>query len=553
MLELIIPTLEDLWFREKLLADEETMSYNHAWGGTIPFPKEKWEDWYQYWIIDHENLRYYRYLKKENDYVGEISYHYDSEYDGYVTNVIIYSKYRGKGYGSKGLEMLCLAAKENAIPVLYDDIAIDNPAIDMFLKQGFYEVERTEEKIILRKELISEIIQDAGLDYDNCLVNLANSILKQFGARTSANTLTVADEYLAKDYKNVVVLLLDALGVSILEKHLDEAGFFRSHLKHKYSSVYPPTTVAATTSMLSGLYPNEHGWLGWDMYFPELDKNVMVFRNQEQRTEREGATPDIREEDKSIIWGKDSLKESSVVADFDAASKYIPYTNIMDKINEANDHTCAYASMPYIEPYPNTLEKILERIKELCDEPGQKFIYSYWEEPDSTMHKTGTISSETHKVVTSIEKMVEEFALELSDTLLFITADHGHIDSNNLCILDYPEVVNCLKRMPSIETRTLNLFVKEECMDQFPVIFKRNFGNKFLLLKREEALKENLFGVGKNRENLNELLGDYIALATSNTSIFNTHFDMQRMPGCHAGLTVEETCIPLIIVEGQVK
>ena len=32
------PKPEDLWFRQKLLADEETMSYNLAWGGTISFP-----------------------------------------------------------------------------------------------------------------------------------------------------------------------------------------------------------------------------------------------------------------------------------------------------------------------------------------------------------------------------------------------------------------------------------------------------------------------------------------------------------------------------------
>ena len=46
MIELVIPTLEEMWFRESLMADEETMSYNHAWGGTIPFPKEDWKDWY---------------------------------------------------------------------------------------------------------------------------------------------------------------------------------------------------------------------------------------------------------------------------------------------------------------------------------------------------------------------------------------------------------------------------------------------------------------------------------------------------------------------------
>ena len=65
MIELVIPALEDMWFREKLMADEETMSYNHAWGGTIPFPEEDWKDWYDYWIVDHEDRRFYRYLKDE--------------------------------------------------------------------------------------------------------------------------------------------------------------------------------------------------------------------------------------------------------------------------------------------------------------------------------------------------------------------------------------------------------------------------------------------------------------------------------------------------------
>ena len=138
MLEAVTPTFADMWFRESLMADEETMSYNHAWGGTIPFPKEKWQNWYDYWIINHENRRFYRYLKAENRFVGEVAYHYDPEYDGYVTNVIIFSAFRGKGYGAQGLELLFAAAKENGINALYDDIAIDNTAVRLFLKQGFY-------------------------------------------------------------------------------------------------------------------------------------------------------------------------------------------------------------------------------------------------------------------------------------------------------------------------------------------------------------------------------------------------------------------------------
>ncbi|MBR6381179.1 MAG: GNAT family N-acetyltransferase [Lachnospiraceae bacterium] len=153
MPETVIPALEELWFRESLLADEETMAYNHAWGGTIAFPRERWQDWYDWWIAHPENERYYRYLKTAQGFVGEIAYHYDPEYDGYVADVIVLAKYRGKGYGAAGLELLCKAAKENGITALYDDIAIDNPAIALFLKQGFRELYRTEEKIVLKKEL----------------------------------------------------------------------------------------------------------------------------------------------------------------------------------------------------------------------------------------------------------------------------------------------------------------------------------------------------------------------------------------------------------------
>lgn len=154
MLTLYEPKYEDLWFRQMMLADEDTMSYNHAWGGTIPFGEDKWRGWYDCWIADPDGKRYYRYLKNEDgQFVGEIAYHYDAEMQQEIANVMIYAKYRKRGYGGEALDLLCSAAKSNGVSVLYDDIAIDNPAVSLFLKHGFVEESRTEEIILLKKGL----------------------------------------------------------------------------------------------------------------------------------------------------------------------------------------------------------------------------------------------------------------------------------------------------------------------------------------------------------------------------------------------------------------
>ena len=148
------PQISDLWFREAMMADPETMSYNNAWGGTIPFPREDWEDWYDYWVRNPEG-RFYRYITTggSRSFAGEAAWHYDEERGIYITDVIIAAKCRGQGYGRAGLELLCEAAKKAGITELYDDIAIDNPGVNLFLRCGFQEEYRTDEVIMVKRIL----------------------------------------------------------------------------------------------------------------------------------------------------------------------------------------------------------------------------------------------------------------------------------------------------------------------------------------------------------------------------------------------------------------
>ncbi len=147
------PALEELSFRQALLGDLATMAYNHAYGGTIDFPRERWADWYARWV-EHPDQRFYRYLydPRADAFVGEAAYHFDEELNGYVCDVIVHAACRGRGYGGQGLALLCEAAKENGVERLYDNIAVDNPSVSLFLKRGFREVSRNEEYVLVAKD-----------------------------------------------------------------------------------------------------------------------------------------------------------------------------------------------------------------------------------------------------------------------------------------------------------------------------------------------------------------------------------------------------------------
>ncbi len=355
-------------------------------------------------------------------------------------------------------------------------------------------------------------------DYNNCIANLACSVLKYFGVQAPNKTLAMADELLKKQYKNVVVLLLDGMGRNIIEKNLDSDGFFRSNLKGIYTSVFPPTTVSATTSIDSGLFPNQHSWLGWECYYKELDKNVTVFNNTD-------------------INGNQA-------AEFNAAWTYCPYLRVADRIKDTGN--MAFEATPFSEPYPQSFSDICMRIKHLCSLDGRKYIYAYWNEPDSIMHRTGCFSKKSKSILRELECQTKELSKDLSETLLIITADHGQINSDSSVITDYPDVMECLLRMPSIEPRALNFFVKKGMEKQFEAVFNKHFGDKFILLCKEEAIAKELFGSGENNKRFNEMLGDYIAIATSDLAIYNKD---NKFIGVHAGLTEDEMEIPFIAIE----
>ena len=353
-------------------------------------------------------------------------------------------------------------------------------------------------------------------DYSNSLVNLSSSILKAFGVETKEPSLRIVDNILKKDYKNIVLLLLDGMGVSIMEKTLDKRGAFWSNLLLKYTSVFPATTVAATTSVLSSLPPISHAWLGWDNYYPEVGENVTVFLNKVQGTTRDAAS-------------------------YFVASKYAPYKSIITKINEGGGK--AFGSSPFIPPYPGTFDSVLDRVGMISKEKGRKFIYAYWTDPDGLLHESGTEDIVVRNELRTIEDKVSKLASSLSDTLFLVTADHGHIDADGVYINEYPEIMDTLLRLPSLEPRTPNFFIKEGRKEEFKERFLNRFSNDYVLLNRKEVIEKKLFGRENEHTLFKEMLGDYLGYSRSNKTLF---FYGEKLKSMHGSMTEDEMVIPLI-------
>lgn len=375
-------------------------------------------------------------------------------------------------------------------------------------------------------------------DYNNCILNIMSSFLKHYNAGCGYSSNKILDNILTKQYRNVVFMVFDGMGTNILRDNLHEDSFLAGHISATVTSVFPCTTTAATTSYYSGISPNEHGWLGWSLYFKEYGRMIDIFSNQDSFTfEQVGGTH--------------------------AAYSIMPYETVYEKIDSA----CAgklpiYTLMPSkisFSEHPNknikidNVEELCGNIKSLCSDKQNKFIMSYWFEPDKSMHSHGCHTDYIKTILRKINSLVEEMCIGLKDTLVVISADHGLVDINEEIYLDdVPEIDECLIMPPSVETRAASLFIKPEMKAVFEERFENLFGDRFRLFKKDEFMKNQLLGLGTTHRKVNEFIGDYMACATGH-SLFRyktaNSKDNFKYNGHHAGLCEDEMLVPLIIAE----
>ena len=356
---------------------------------------------------------------------------------------------------------------------------------------------------------------------DNCLVNLSNSILKAYGLKNYHETIPSIDKLLKDNNvpsKKLAVILLDGYGSYIQEKFKDTSNYILNHKYMEISSVFPPTTVAATTSFLTGKFPCETGWLGWIQKLPMYNVPVRMFNSD--------------------------FVDSGVVSPL-KSSDFLP---TQDLISLIDDYTSTYKAnklMSFLLGPNLTCDKFIKEANIMLQK--NDFTYLYYTEPDSSLHEYGTNSDKIKPVVEQINYIVKSLVETNKDTLFIVIADHGHIDSKYISLEECDKLYDILEtKFNCLEARSCMLFIKKDKLDVAENIISEYFSKEYFdIYNKQQIIDNKIFGIGNSNPHFEELLGDYLIVAKKEIGIADKY--SERLTSTHAGGTSFESRINVAV------
>jgi hypothetical protein len=347
------------------------------------------------------------------------------------------------------------------------------------------------------------------------LVSVSSSILRAYGIKPNHPSYAPLDELFQKNdvpHRKVCLVLLDGFGTAIQYYWRKKCPFIYSHRNMKITSVFPPTTVAATTALLTDLYPIENGWMGWTQKFPQYNLPVTMFPS-------------------TFIGGEEKTPENTL--------GLVPIEYIDTKINNLSSYKANHL-MGFLLPNPNTDQFILETEKMIHD---NNFTYAYWTDPDESLHEFGNKDERVGRVIEDLDKKIEKLVNDCPSTLILTIADHGHIDTKYFSIYEHEDFFSTLRnRSFGLEPRAASFYVKDIKKKEFEKLAHKYYGKYFYIYSAKEVREKKIFGLGKANKYYDEFVGDYL-LISKGPYTFSQDTTANFLLSHHAGGTARERYI----------
>lgn len=359
------------------------------------------------------------------------------------------------------------------------------------------------------------------LDPKNTLTNVSNSILGFFDVPKFHDSFKPLDKILKETKKEKIALvLLDGFGKVIFETYKDDIPYLYSHILTQYKSVFPPTTVAATTTLTTGKYPIETCYLGWTQYFKSRNAFINVFPSNNAFDHSEFFSP--------------SVTSTELKVDY-----------IWDLINKTQKHNAANISSFFkkTRDKEDDFEAFFEDADKLIKE--HDFVYIYSTNPDHLLHGLGIKNEEIRENVMYLESKVKELVENNPDTLFILTADHGFADIEEIDFKLHQDFLDTLNEdVFSIEPRFATVSVKDE--EKFLELANKYYSDYFYIKTKKELLEEHTFGYGEPSPLFDSTVKNYFLIAKDKYCFYQSDEPI-GFNGTHAGSLDIETDLYLLV------
>lgn len=332
--------------------------------------------------------------------------------------------------------------------------------------------------------------------------------------------------------RSAILVVVDGLGAVQLRAHAGHARTLSSAMAKKdvAESVFPTTTAAALTTLLTGVTPGVHGLVGYRVRDVRTDSLVNVLSGWES-----GGIDPLRWQASATVFEHAEAAGHPVFAVGIPAYAGSGFSGAT--LRGATFHAARSAA-----------ERV-ELAWELADAHDGSLVYCYLPEVDKAGHRHGVDSAEW---VAALEDVDAALSRPVPDGVgVLVTADHGMIDvpQHRQLVLDAADGWHDGIRHIGGEPRMLHVYAEPD-VDQAALLarWRRDLEGSADVVSRVEAIDAGLFGPVAS-EAVRARIGDMLVVARGNRAVYDAEAEDQRgrgMVGQHGALTPEEWRVPFI-------
>jgi Type I phosphodiesterase / nucleotide pyrophosphatase len=329
------------------------------------------------------------------------------------------------------------------------------------------------------------------------------------------------------------VLLVDGLGLDLLQAHADDAPYLCSLMQASCSrslSVGMPTTTATSlTSLGTGLPPGQHGVVGYTSRIPGTNRLLNALR-WDSRVD-------------PVQWQPHPTVFDRIARDG------VTTTAVSKRAFATSGLTLASQRGADFVGADTAGERIAETVHAVRH--ARSLTYVYDSELDGTGHRDGCSSEAWRLQLATIDFFAERLRAELPpDVVLVVTGDHGMVDvpvTGRVDVDDEPELLDGVAVFGG-EARLRHLYCRAGAVDEVAEQWRARLGDEAAVVTRAEAVAAGWFGPSVS-PHVEPRIGDVLIGCLGPVAVLSSQrFALEvGLVGMHGSLTRAEMLVPLLV------